>query len=286
MRRSNFNIDSLSEEDVREIRNEVNRRLGQYNKTNQIIKEDIFKILEMNCNVIYFPIEDDEICGFLFQYRDKKFVYINTYIPYEKQVFVAAHELYHIWNSDIRDGELLKIDVIEGNSSSEDSYEYEEDKANRFGAEFLVPRNVLINELELRNIDKGKIDLREIVELMDVFLVPYKTIVRRLYEIKYITTHICSELLKEPDREENAGVMLWQKRLEVGSRNNERTKRIKLNNLVDLSLKLFEKKLITYDKLEYLLGLSKYSPKDFNILRNEETLPSEDELLKLMEEED
>ncbi len=55
--------------------------------------------LEMNCRVIYYPIADDEICGF---------VYINSYLPLEKQVFAAAHELYHIWCSDIKYVELLK----------------------------------------------------------------------------------------------------------------------------------------------------------------------------------
>lgn len=282
----NANIDliDIKEEEIQEIQRMVNSKLGEYKKTNQIIREDIFKILEMNCKVIYYPIPDDEICGFVYANKNHKFVYINSYIPFEKQVFTASHELYHIWYSDINSGELLRSVVLEENIDSKDIKE-EEIRANRFGAEFLVPSDVLLNEIRIRKVNKQLITLREIIELMDVFLVPYKTMVRRLYEVDYISRSKCIELLKEEARREDCSVMLWQKRLKLCSRNNERTKEVKFDDMVDMVLELYEKKQVTYEKLEYILSLSNLKPEDFKIYKEKINLPSEEELLKILEEE-
>ncbi|MFL0251150.1 ImmA/IrrE family metallo-endopeptidase [Clostridium neuense] len=277
-------LGTLEKEEIEDVQRIVNSKLGEYKKTNQIIKEDIFKILEMNCKVIYYPIEDDEICGFVYNFKNHKFVYINSYIPYEKQIFTAAHELYHIWYSDIRAGELLKSVVLEETINFKD-IKTEDIKANRFGAEFLVPKDVLLNELQIRKIGKNLIGLREIVELMDIFLVPYKTLIRRLYEIEYLTEDKCLELLKEEDRKEDVGVVLWQKRLKLCKRNNERTKEIKFDDMLDMALRLYEKKQITYDKLKYILSLSNCTPEEFNIRKEKIVLPSEEEILKILEEE-
>lgn len=119
---------------------------------------------------------------------------------------------------------------------------------------------------------------------MDIFLVPYKTIVRRLYEIEYINIERCYELLNEEDRKNNNKIIFWQKRLGVCNRNNERTNSIKLDKLVDMSLELYEKKAITFEKLTYLLGLSKLKPDDFNIKEEKLEFPSEDEILKILED--
>lgn len=277
-------LGALKKEEIEAVQRIVNSKLGEYKKNNQIIKEDIFKILEMNCKVIYYPIEDDEICGFVYSFKNYKFVFINSYIPYEKQIFTAAHELYHIWYSDTKTGELLKSVVLEETISFKD-IKTEDLKANRFGAEFLVPKDVLLNELQIRKISKNSVELREIVELMDIFLVPYKTLVRRLYEIEYLTEDKCLELLREEDRKGDAGVILWQKRLKLCKRNNERTKEIKFDDMIDMALRLYEKKHITYDKLKYILSLSNCTPEEFNISEDEIILPSEEDILKILEEE-
>lgn len=274
----------LSCDEVRDIKDKVNSKLLEYKKVNRVIKEDIFKILEMNCRVIYYPIKDDEICGFVYRYKDKKFVYINSYIPLEKQVFAAAHELYHIWYSDIKKGELLKRIILEETAPKEE-IDVEELAANRFGAEFLLAEDVFENELKIRKIERNSVSLKQVVELMDVFLVPYKTMVRRLYEIKYISLDQCNELLAIEDRNENEGVMLWQKRLNICKRNNERTEEKKLDKLIDMALELYENQQITYEKLEYLLHLSDVTPADFNIYEEKIILPTEEELLEILEEE-
>ncbi|PWX63141.1 hypothetical protein CYK85_08625 [Clostridium perfringens] len=119
---------------------------------------------------------------------------------------------------------------------------------------------------------------------MDIFLVPYKTIIRRLYEIEYITKEKYINLLNQEDRNEESGIMLWQKRLGLCKRNNQRTNEIKLDKLIDNALKLYDKKQITYEKLEFLLKLANLKPSEFNIYEDKFESPSEEEILKIMEE--
>jgi Zn-dependent peptidase ImmA (M78 family) len=276
-------LNPLTDEEINDIINKVNICFGKYKKSNRVIKDDIFKILEMNCKTLYYPIEDNDICGFVYKFKEYKFCYINSYIPLEKQVFAAAHELYHVLYSDIGNGELVNSEVLDEKVPIS-QIAREDLKANRFGAEFLVPEEVFRNELNIRNIKKDSIELREIIELMDAFLVPYKTLVRRLYEIDYINLEKCNRFLVEEDRKEDAGVMLWQKRLGLCKRNNERTKELKLDKLVDTALKLYDKHQITYEKLNYLLKLANLNPSEFNIYEEKFETPSEDEILKIMEE--
>ena len=276
-------LNPLAKAELEEIVNKVNMCLGKYKKANRIIKEDIFKILEMNAKTIYYPIEDDDICGFVYKFKGYKFCYINSYIPLEKQVFAAAHELYHILYDAIEKGELICMEAIDEDVATNQSNR-EDLKANRFAAEFLVPEEVFRNELSIRGILKDSIDLNGVVELMDVFLVPFKTIVRRLYEIDYISKYRFKEFLAEEDRKENTGIMLLQKRLGLCRRNNDRTKEIKIDKLVDTAIKLYERNEITYEKLVYLLSLSNFKPSDFNIFEEECYVAPEDEILKIMEE--
>jgi Zn-dependent peptidase ImmA (M78 family) len=273
----------LSKADIKFIETEANKRLGEYLKTNQIIREEIFNILEKNCTVLYYPIKDEEICAFAVKHGEKYFTIINTYIPLEKQIFAVAHELYHLWYTK-GPWEILSSLIIDGQLT--DGLSPEEIRANRFAAELLVPRQLILSELGLREIKRNGLELKDIVELMDVFLMPYKTIVRRLHEIEYISEEQCNRFLLIPDRIENDGVMLWQKRLGLCQRNNERTNQTKFGNLIDISLELYEQQQITYDKLTHLLQLAGQKPDEYNIHEPAVILPSEEEIIKFMEEED
>ncbi|WP_294351031.1 ImmA/IrrE family metallo-endopeptidase [uncultured Clostridium sp.] len=274
---------SLTDIEINDIVIKVNGKLGELKKNNCIIRDEIFRILDKYCKVIYYPIENDEICGFVYSFKGKKFAYINSYIPLEKQVFASAHELYHIWYSDIEKGELLYTDILDGNSH-EKTIGNEDLKANRFAAELLVQEDVFRNEIKQMEVKNNFISKRNIVELMDIFLVSYKTIINRLLELKYIDKKRYNELIQEPDRCEEKGIILLQKRLGLCKRNNERTNEIKLDKLTDVSIKLYEKNQITYEKLEYLLGLSNTKPSDLGIYRKKINIIEESEIDKIMEE--
>ena len=65
--------------------------------------------------------------------------------------------------------------------------------------------------------------IKDIVKLMAIFFVPYKTIVRRLYEIQYITEKQMTRLLDIPDRDPNRGVLLQRKILQMNDTSQNRT---------------------------------------------------------------
>ena len=107
----------LNELEVREIKNLAKEKLGLCSKTNDIIGTQIFSILSMYARVIYYPLGQEAPWGFtrISGSRDdaaleKPFVAINSSISMDRQVFAAAHELYHIWfeqNPDILPADLL-----------------------------------------------------------------------------------------------------------------------------------------------------------------------------------
>ena len=278
---------TLSKEAETEIKEKVRSFLYDKDLGNQVIKDNIFSILEKVCKVLYFPIDDDEICAFYRKVNDTPFVFINTAIPYEKQVFAAAHELAHLWGIGNNQSEVLQnSDVYDFTESNfVDHKNHSEELANRLAAELLVEEKVLQKELNNREIHKNKVSLKNIVELMDVFLVPYKTIVRRLYEINYIDDVDCMKLLAIPARGKDSEIIRLQMRYELCMKNNQRDQRKKLTNFLDLSLKAYEQHLRTFVRLTYLLSRVDRTPDEFGIKEVTTNMLSETELEKLLDDD-
>lgn len=82
---------------------------------NTAIRDSIFDILENECTVIYYPLENEKNRGFhikkIVKNELKDFVYINTAKPIAEQIFAAAHEFGHIWEVA---GKVWKILGYEG----------------------------------------------------------------------------------------------------------------------------------------------------------------------------
>ncbi|NMM64356.1 hypothetical protein HBE96_17180 [Clostridium sp. P21] len=70
---------------------------------------------------------------------------------------------------------------------------------------------------------------------MDVFVVPYKTVVLRLVEIEFIDAKKADELLKIPDRDENEGILYEINKHEIAIRWQKRTNNIRYDSLKALS---------------------------------------------------
>ncbi len=195
-----------------------------------IIQDDIFNIIEnydRDVTLLLFPIPDDEICGFICNYKGKLFIYVNTNLPLEKQIFTAAHELYHLlFNRDqLENGysHLIKQGDLDGKQ--------EERAANLFAALLLVPRTLLKEQIEILKIDPLHLNLLDIIRLMDVFAVPFKTMVLRLYETGVLKDKEADKWLQVPDRDEEEGVLFEIKKHEIGLRWQERTRTVKYGNL-------------------------------------------------------
>ncbi|MED4014665.1 ImmA/IrrE family metallo-endopeptidase [Sutcliffiella cohnii] len=261
-------IPQLSMTEIRDIETKVLAKIGSLRKSGRIIREEVLSLLEEEATLLKYPIEDDELCAFVCKKQDKLFVYINTHIPKEKQIFAAAHELYHIWFDQDR---LSQSEMLKSNTLENETEDINELRANLFAAMFLVPKEVLINQLESLGIEKHRLKIEDIVKLMPIFLVPYKTIVRRLHEIDYISDRQLKEFLTVPDRDPNKGVLLFRKILQLNDSSQERTQEIFFEGLVENSIKLFQNGQIDERKLSYLLSLVRKSPSDFGITSHELT---------------
>ena len=129
------------------------------------------------------------------------------------------------------------------------------------------------------HVDKNKIDVRDIFILSNLFVVPYKTMVKRLYEIKLLSRKRYNELMELS----NEKVEIWRKRLGLSLPN--RSNEIGLSNLLDMAMELYEAKKITREKLEYLLGLAELGLAEMGITEAEAYIPPTDEELEVIREE-
>lgn len=155
---------------------------------NVAIRDDIFSILEDNCTVVYYPLENEKNRGFhikkIVKNELEDFVYINTAKPIAEQIFAAAHELGHIFEVSEKVWKMMKYS---GMPTEED----EENITNRFAAELLMPADVFkkscLEHLKDLGIKSGKVKVEDLVRVMvmqmNAFMVPYEAVRRRFVEI-------------------------------------------------------------------------------------------------------
>lgn len=263
---------------LNEIKNYAKEKLGLCRKSNDIIGTQIFSILGLYARVIYYPLGKEAPWGFTRisgsrndASLEKPFVAINSSIPVDCQVFAAAHEMYHIWYEQNPD--MLPNDLL-----SDHDKKMNEKMANRFAAEFLVDEILLKQEIELYKIKKFSI--KSILQLAELFIVPYRTMVKRLGEIKVLEEDDIEKFLAESED----SIEKYKKRYSINIQNPNN--QIVMDNLVELAVSAYEAKYITYEKLEYLLGISNLKPvDDLGIERKTiYEFPSDDELDSIMEE--
>lgn len=263
----------LKKEDIAIVKAHAREKLVEYCKLNDVIGGQIFNILEKENKVLYYPLGDDQVWGFCESIQGKTFVCINTSLPYDKQVFAAAHELYHLWYGT--SGELMLSEDMEEHSCGKEI----ELLANRFAAEFLVNEELLLQEMRVYEMDKHHLVIKDIVRLANLFVVPYHTMVKRLFEIKMLSNKEYEKFKSCTEKE----VEVWRNRL--GLTVLMRSNPIGLSDLVDNAMDLYERKLITYDKLEYLLKFSGLSPEVMGVYLEDNYIRVTDEELDAIMEE-
>lgn len=250
----------LTREDEKLLEERVNEQLGRLQMTNQIIRENIFRILKKETIFLQYPIEDDELCAFVCRKQDQLFSYINSYIPKDKQIFAAAHELYHIWYEPDR---LDQVEVLANSTIDDEPIQKSEQMANRFAAMFLVPEAVLRQQIRSLQLDEENIELKGIVQLIPIFQVPYKTLVLRLHEIRLLSQKQCEMFLAIPDRDLQKGVLYQMKVSQLPLDSQERSKEIMLDGFIERVLQAYDDEKITYSELREYLSYVNQSPGDF-----------------------
>lgn len=218
-----------------ELRNEA-KSFNVLNNGSNIVQDDIFNIIsnygrksEQLIEILRYPIMDEDFCACTFVRKGVLFIVCNTYLPLAKQIFAAAHELYHIIkyvNGDDEDfaqhGSILKSKDID-----EADVEVEDREANAFAGLFLAPTNALSEQIEIYSIEATKLQVKDVLRLMDIFAIPYKAMVLRLYEEGYINEKKADELLNIDSEEINETIEItgvsarWKKidasQIEFGS---------------------------------------------------------------------
>ena len=180
---------SLREDEIKQINKEVALINQDYGLSAPgYLKEEIFELLEKVGTLIFYPINEKNLWGIYVCKNEKHYFIINSAIELEKQIFAGAHELAHSLDIakvkfEIATAELM-TEYVDHNNYGAD-IEKADLIANRFAAELLVGNKKLtdkFNELpEIYNLST------KAVILSGVFLVPYKTIVKRFVEIGLIT---------------------------------------------------------------------------------------------------
>lgn len=192
-----------------QLRKEVVGFNSNYNGSN-IVQDDIFHVIEnyikqqqWDFELLRYPIQDRELCACTFLREGHVFVMLNAKIPLSKQIFAAAHELYHIYryfedeNNALADhGSILTSDILD-----EAAVVQEDLEANAFAGLFLAPDSALREQIRIYKINKGDITITDILVLVDIFAIPYKAMVIRLYEEELIEKERAIALLETPAEE-------------------------------------------------------------------------------------
>lgn len=246
---------ALSKAVVEKIIELTDAELKEHGIVNEIVRDDVFSVLDSHCIILYYPLPEDDINGYhinrMINDKPQEFVFINTANTTEKQVFAAAHELGHVLKVDEK---IIK--EFDLNSSTEIS----EKIINRFAAELLMPEKIFVdkadNILKTLNV-KDKISIGNmvylIVCLMNEFLVEFEAIVRRFNELKKISDTSRDLLLKLkniPDfYDEITSLAKASNFTRLFIKSNNRS----IKNLKELVDKANEKQTLTETKIKSIL---------------------------------
>lgn len=230
------------------VEKQANEQLVKLN-SGQRVKDDIFRILKNidNLHLIKFPIDDNDLTAFKIE-KENIFIYINSSLPLEKQIFGGAHELYHVLHND----DNSKEDLLTDYEKSFNNPNLKEVEANSFAACFLVPKGQLMQEIKKLKLQENNIDILNIIMLMDIFAVPYKTMVLRLFECGTINENIAEKFLIKEDRNPKKDVLLlinqtrhairWQKTTEEDDD--------EYSNLIEIALRNYKEGIISLEQID------------------------------------
>ena len=169
-----------------------------------IIRDSIFRIAanyarkrELSLEILRYPFMDDELWAFTFLKKGMLFLCINSGLAICKQIFAAAHELYHIhcYAEDIAPDTIASGSLLDSKTVDELAVSQEDLEANAFAGLLLMPDGILDEQLKLYGITGETISIDDVLTLMELFALPYKAVVLRLAENRNITAAKAKELL-------------------------------------------------------------------------------------------
>ena len=167
------------------------------------IGDKIFSLLENTYKsyMMLYPLKTKKVAGFTRKQGENIQTFINTSFNTSFQIFAAAHELYHL--IDLKENNEDEFIVCNNHDISEnidDKFRnLVELKANYFSAAFLLPAGVIRNRFKTLNESRLYFEenmIIEIIKLQYEYEVPFKTVLKRLKELKLVTVNEFNKLLE------------------------------------------------------------------------------------------
>ena len=192
-----------------------------------IIRDTVFQVLKnyISQNGLYpqlflYPFEDEDFCACTFIKGGRVFVVINTDMALSKQIFAAAHELFHLFKCFEDEQSYLSPSILDSATLDEKTTKLEDMEANAFAGLILAPRKSLLEQMDIYHIRRNSIGVKEILTLMEIYAMPWKAVVFRLFEDEIITKDKARELLQiskseiEQQSELTGQARKWQRNTE------------------------------------------------------------------------
>lgn len=162
------------------------------------VVENYARKKEFALEILRYPFKDVELWAVTFVKKGTIFLCVNSELSMCKQIFAVAHELYHIRcyaeetdMDTLHDGSVLESKVVDEAAMTQEDLE-----ANAFAGLLLMPDRLMHEQVELYGIRGDSISVDDILILMELFAIPYKAVVLRLFEGHIITENKAGELLK------------------------------------------------------------------------------------------
>ena len=191
------------------IRQRANAFNSNYTGSN-IIQDDIFHIIEnyvlqhdMRLEIFRYPLGDANFCACTFMRSGRVFVVINSAMTVSKQIFAAAHEFYHLYNyfEEYDPAYQQHGSILDAATIDEETTKLEDMEANSFTGLILAPSISIQEQMGIYRIPRETVGLNEILMLMEIYAIPYKATVLRLFEDSIISEEKARELFQITDNE-------------------------------------------------------------------------------------
>lgn len=170
-----------------------------------ILRDSIFGIVEnyarkneIALEILRYPFHDTELWAFTFIKKGTVFLCVNSELAMCKQIFAVSHELYHIhcYVSDMNQNPIREGSLLDSKTADDSAKTQEDLEANAFAGLLLMPDIRMKEQIELFGIEGATLNVDEILILMELFALPYKAVILRLYEGQIITEEKANELLR------------------------------------------------------------------------------------------
>lgn len=261
---------TLTELQIDKIKEAADRERRKFGIIDAPIAGELFMLLEQEkIAICQYPFStskkshmDATITRFEMGSDQMIFIGLNTAIYYDEQIFALAHELYHYIT---KTGKAYETDMDEEDKRTEKM-------ADRFAAELLLPSKVL-NYMVMEQFKTSCLNkvsslrlLRFIARLQSEWWLPYRALVLRLSEEKYITDKQVDNLFEINDRDKESiyGKIFYSIAPDCYTKLNMITKRTDISNWVlEIFIMNYEDGSLTEDEFVKLLNLFGKKPDDF-----------------------